>query len=108
MDTDESKAQQSSMTVPGFVQDTPPRSDIDEILRRKRKAREYKVRFAQSDGTRWRRKMGRALMRRLRLSRLASVQQHSFCCDLPAVPSGFEDSNSTLSTFAPSANAEPS
>lgn len=27
-----------------FAQDTPPRSDVDEILRRKRKAREYKVR----------------------------------------------------------------
>lgn len=26
-----------------FAQDTPPRSDVDEILRRKRKAREYKV-----------------------------------------------------------------
>ena len=28
-----------------FAQDTPPRSDVDEILRRKRKAREYKVRW---------------------------------------------------------------
>jgi hypothetical protein len=27
-----------------FMQDTPPRADVDEILRRKRKAREYKVR----------------------------------------------------------------
>lgn len=26
------------------MQDTPPRADVDEILRRKRKAREYKVR----------------------------------------------------------------
>ena len=25
------------------MQDTPPRADVDEILRRKRKAREYKV-----------------------------------------------------------------
>ena len=27
----------------GYLQDTPPRADVDEILRRKRKAREYKV-----------------------------------------------------------------
>lgn len=26
------------------MQDTPPRADVDEILRRKRKARDYKVR----------------------------------------------------------------
>jgi len=29
----------------GYAQDTPPRADVDEILRRKRKAREYKVRY---------------------------------------------------------------
>ena len=41
MDADNISLQPSSNS--GF-QDTPPRSDIDEILRRKRKAREYKVR----------------------------------------------------------------
>lgn len=35
--------QQQSHAPPGFMQDTPPRADVDEILRRKRKAREYKV-----------------------------------------------------------------
>jgi hypothetical protein len=46
MDLDDSKSQAAPAT--GFAQDTPPRADIDEILRRKRKAREYKVRLAQS------------------------------------------------------------
>jgi hypothetical protein len=35
---------QSDAPSGGFMQDTPPRADVDEILRRKRKAREYKVR----------------------------------------------------------------
>ena len=43
MDMDDSKGQQQPLNGSGFGQDTPPRSDIDEILRRKRKAREYKV-----------------------------------------------------------------
>ena len=48
MDSDESKSQQAVALVNGFVDsDPPPRADIDEILRRKRKAREYKVRQAQ-------------------------------------------------------------
>lgn len=34
----------------GFMQDTPPRADVDEILRRKRKAREYKVRSVLGRG----------------------------------------------------------
>lgn len=34
---------QSNAPSSGFMQDTPPRADVDEILRRKRKAREYKV-----------------------------------------------------------------
>jgi hypothetical protein len=37
------KSQQHSHAPSGFMQDTPPRADVDEILRRKRKAREYKV-----------------------------------------------------------------
>jgi hypothetical protein len=42
---DEKSQQQSQSDAPsgGFMQDTPPRADVDEILRRKRKAREYKV-----------------------------------------------------------------
>jgi hypothetical protein len=36
-------SQQQSHGPSGFLQDTPPRADVDEILRRKRKAREYKV-----------------------------------------------------------------
>jgi len=41
---DDLKEQHNSHTPNGFMQDTPPRADVDEILRRKRKAREYKVR----------------------------------------------------------------
>jgi hypothetical protein len=41
---DELKDQHNSNAPNGFMQDTPPRADVDEILRRKRKAREYKVR----------------------------------------------------------------
>jgi hypothetical protein len=37
------KPQQQSHAPSAFIQDTPPRADVDEILRRKRKAREYKV-----------------------------------------------------------------
>ena len=40
---DELKEHHNS-NAPNFMQDTPPRADVDEILRRKRKAREYKVR----------------------------------------------------------------
>jgi hypothetical protein len=44
MDADDSKGRQPSLTGSVFAQDTPPpRADIDEILRRKRKAREYKA-----------------------------------------------------------------
>jgi hypothetical protein len=43
MDMDDAKGQHQQHAPGGFGQDTPPRSDIDEILRRKRKAREYKV-----------------------------------------------------------------
>jgi hypothetical protein len=48
MSMDDSKSQQqqqsdSASGAPIFGQELPPRSDIDEILRRKRKAREYKV-----------------------------------------------------------------
>ncbi|ORY13235.1 hypothetical protein BCR34DRAFT_649291 [Clohesyomyces aquaticus] len=43
MDQDSSQSQQQSTAPDSFAQDTPPRSDIDEILRRKRKAREYKA-----------------------------------------------------------------
>ncbi|KAF1916192.1 hypothetical protein BDU57DRAFT_448180 [Ampelomyces quisqualis] len=35
-------SQQQAHAPPGFMQDTPPRADVDEMLRRKRKAREYK------------------------------------------------------------------
>ena len=38
---------QQSHGPPSFMQDTPPRADVDEILRRKRKAREYKVSIAR-------------------------------------------------------------
>jgi hypothetical protein len=41
---DELKEQNNSNAPNNFMQDTPPRADVDEILRRKRKAREYKVR----------------------------------------------------------------
>jgi hypothetical protein len=37
------KPQPQSHAPSAFIQDTPPRADVDEILRRKRKAREYKV-----------------------------------------------------------------
>ncbi|KAF2134637.1 hypothetical protein P153DRAFT_362389 [Dothidotthia symphoricarpi CBS 119687] len=40
---DHQKSQQHSHATPTFMHDTPPRSDVDEILRRKRKAREYKA-----------------------------------------------------------------
>jgi hypothetical protein len=52
MDDDESNSQQgpsqsqsqSHAHAPSSsLMDTPPRADVDEILRRKRKAREYKV-----------------------------------------------------------------
>jgi hypothetical protein len=43
MDDHDLKSQQQSHAPSGFLQDTPPRADVDEILRRKRKAREYKV-----------------------------------------------------------------
>lgn len=43
---DEAKGQQPSPATTNPSQEVPPRSDIDEILRRKRKAREYKVRTA--------------------------------------------------------------
>jgi len=43
MDDHDLKSQQHSHAPSGFLQDTPPRADVDEILRRKRKAREYKV-----------------------------------------------------------------
>jgi len=33
----------SSGNAPGLTATTPPRSDVDEILRKKRKAREYKA-----------------------------------------------------------------
>jgi hypothetical protein len=41
---DESREYHNSNAPNNFMQDTPPRADVDEILRRKRKAREYKVR----------------------------------------------------------------
>lgn len=44
LDMDDLKALSQSNASGGFLQDTPPRADVDEILRRKRKAREYKVR----------------------------------------------------------------
>lgn len=40
---DSNQHPQPPNTAVAFVHDAPPRSDIDEILRRKRKAREYKV-----------------------------------------------------------------
>ena len=44
MDMEDGKNQQQSHAVNGFAQEPPTqRADIDEILRRKRKAREYKV-----------------------------------------------------------------
>lgn len=43
MDDHDLKSQQQSHAPSDFLQDTPPRADVDEILRRKRKAREYKV-----------------------------------------------------------------
>ena len=36
-------SQQNPHAPTGCPQETPPRADVDEILRRKRKAREYKV-----------------------------------------------------------------
>jgi hypothetical protein len=42
-DHDHGLKSQQSHAPSGFMQDTPPRADVDEILRRKRKAREYKV-----------------------------------------------------------------
>lgn len=41
---DDLKDQHNPHAPNGYMQDTPPRADVDEILRRKRKAREYKVR----------------------------------------------------------------
>jgi hypothetical protein len=41
---DEPREHHNSNAPNNFMQDTPPRADVDEILRRKRKAREYKVR----------------------------------------------------------------
>jgi hypothetical protein len=41
---DELKEHHNAHAPNNFMQDTPPRADVDEILRRKRKAREYKVR----------------------------------------------------------------
>lgn len=46
---DELKDQHNPHAPNGFsMQDTPPRADVDEILRRKRKAREYKVRYSDA------------------------------------------------------------
>ncbi|KAF2012192.1 hypothetical protein BU24DRAFT_435594 [Aaosphaeria arxii CBS 175.79] len=42
MENEEHKAPPAPVSV-AYSQDTPPRSDIDEILKRKRKAREYKA-----------------------------------------------------------------
>jgi len=39
---------QQSHAPAGYGQDVPARSDIDEILRRKRKAREYKARTSHA------------------------------------------------------------
>ena len=50
MDENKTPQGQSQSHAPSFMPDmtdmtdTPPRADVDEILRRKRKAREYKVR----------------------------------------------------------------
>ena len=41
---DDLKEHHNSNAPNDYMQDTPPRADVDEILRRKRKAREYKVR----------------------------------------------------------------
>jgi hypothetical protein len=44
---DDRPTQSPSHALPAIHQDmhdTPPQADVDEILRRKRKAREYKVR----------------------------------------------------------------
>lgn len=42
---DEGDLNQQPHAATGYGQDMPQRADIDEILRRKRKAREYKVRM---------------------------------------------------------------
>ena len=47
MDDDEPKQQPHAPA--NYGQDVPARSDIDEILRRKRKAREYKVRKTRKE-----------------------------------------------------------
>jgi hypothetical protein len=57
MSMDDSKSQQQQQSdaasgAPIFGQELPPRSDIDEILRRKRKAREYKVCSTSASNTR--------------------------------------------------------
>jgi hypothetical protein len=44
---DDGDASQQQHAPSGYGHDVPARSDIDEILRRKRKAREYKVRSRQ-------------------------------------------------------------
>lgn len=47
MDDKAQQSQSQSHAQSSFMpdmQETPPRADVDEILRRKRKAREYKVR----------------------------------------------------------------
>lgn len=43
MEPDEHKTQPAPVVNSCFMENPPPRADIDEILRRKRKAREYKV-----------------------------------------------------------------
>ncbi|KAF2268405.1 hypothetical protein CC78DRAFT_367226 [Lojkania enalia] len=43
MDGDTAQSHHQQHPNPAYANDTPPRSDIDEILRRKRKAREYKA-----------------------------------------------------------------
>lgn len=43
MQQPQSQSHAPSSFMPDMT-DTPPRADVDEILRRKRKAREYKVR----------------------------------------------------------------
>ena len=42
---DDGEPKQQPHPSASYGQDVPARSDIDEILRRKRKAREYKVRW---------------------------------------------------------------
>jgi hypothetical protein len=54
MDMDDAKGQHQQHAPGAFGQDTPPRSDIDDILRRKRKAREYKVRCIRGKSRRLR------------------------------------------------------